>query len=122
MKRKQFLPFKNNKMNRKDVKILLLTVGMLTAGSILFMYLYYNAQLGPTPQDIVKGNPAIESQVVTIASHFVCICGKCSRISVESCRCSLAAREREFIRQKIKKGDKDEAIIAAVDAVFGGKK
>ena len=102
--------------------VLLLTVGFLIVFSMLFMYLNYNAQLGPTPQDIVKGNPAIESQVVTIASKFVCICGKCSRISVEACRCSLAVREREFIRQKIKKGDKDEVIIAAVDAVFGGKK
>ncbi|MEW6061134.1 MAG: hypothetical protein AB1600_04245 [Bacteroidota bacterium] len=122
LKRKKPLAFTRKKMTWKEKMVPILTAAILVSVCVIYLHFLVKAKLGPTPSDIVKGDPAIESQVVEIASNFVCICGKCNRISVEDCRCSLAARERDFIRQKIKKGEKPEVIIAAVDALFGGKK
>lgn len=122
VKRKKPLAFARKKMTWKEKMVPILTAVILVAVCVIYLHFLVKAKLGPTPLDIVKGDPAIESQVVEIASNFVCICGKCNRISVEDCRCSLAAREREFIRQKIKKGENPEMITQAVEALFGGKK
>ena len=113
------------KSNTPNLKPLWITVGIII-GSILIAisfdlifhkYPNRNAFAG----EVKSSNPAIEAQVTTIASKFICSCGtkECNFTSLESCTCNTAAEEREFIREKLEKNTKPADIVVALANKYG---
>lgn len=59
------------------------------------------------------------TRVDILASKFICSCGTCGELPLESCNCPTAVEEKNFIQQKINEKLSDNEIIAAVNAKFG---
>ncbi len=62
------------------------------------------------------------TEVIDIASHFLCSCGSCGDKELVSCTCNTAIQEKDFIQDLIQKGYEKEAIITTVENMFGKKK
>ena len=62
------------------------------------------------------------SEVLDVASHFLCSCGSCGDKELVSCSCDTAVQEKDFIQDLIQKGYEKEAIITTVETMFGKKK
>jgi len=67
----------------------------------------------------VTGNPAIEAQVVNIASKFICSCGTCGEQSLDSCTCNTAITERDSIRTLLQAGTGPEEVIRTIQDTYG---
>jgi len=67
-------------------------------------------------------NPAVESAVLAVASKFVCSCGTCGEIPLESCTCETAIEERQFVRDRIVSGQDLNVVTAALALTYGSPK
>ncbi len=92
--------------------ILLISIGVLI-GTIL------STRTSPSRTSV----PIIySSEVLDIASHFLCSCGSCGDKELVSCTCDTAVQEKDFIQDLIQKGYERESIITTVGTMFGKKK
>ncbi len=69
-----------------------------------------------------SADPALEARVQAIAAKFVCSCGSCGELPLDTCTCDTAVQERQFIRNYLQQGQSPEQAIAAVRTTFGGLK
>ena len=97
--------------------------------TVVFLYIFYQNSNSPSkvsqqPQyyEQYSNNPVIERQVMEIAANFVCSCGSCGELPLETCSCDTAVQERKFIRNKLLNGQNKEQVVAALKASFGGFK
>ncbi len=67
-------------------------------------------------------NPVEESKAMQIAKKFDCSCGTCGDLSLDTCTCPTAVKEREFIRKSVEEGTGSDQIIAAVKKTYGHMK
>ena len=100
---------------------------MLLAGVFIVvagMELFVKKQPLPPRQFIeAKSSDAkSEAKVLAIASKFICSCGTCGEKPLDTCTCSRAAEERQFIRNYLEAGQTPEQVIAAVNTTFGWMK
>jgi len=69
-----------------------------------------------------SADPALEAKVQAIAAKFVCSCGSCDKLSLDTCTCKTAVEERQFIRSYLHQGQSVNQTIAAVKSTFDGLK
>ncbi len=62
------------------------------------------------------------SEVIDIASHFLCSCGSGVDEELATCSCDTAVQEINFIQDLIQKFYEKEAIITTVETMFGKNK
>ena len=67
-------------------------------------------------------NPVEESKAMQIAAKFDCSCGTCGDLSLDTCECPTAVKEREFIRKSVEQRMASDQIIAAVNKTYGHMK
>ena len=67
-------------------------------------------------------DPADESKAMQIAKKFDCSCGTCGDLSLDTCACPTAVKEREFIRKSVEERESPDQIIAAVNRTYGHMK
>ena len=67
-------------------------------------------------------DPVDESKAMQIAEKFDCSCGTCGDLSLDTCTCPTALKEREFIRKSVEEGTGSDQIIAAVNKTYGHMK
>lgn len=63
-----------------------------------------------------------DANVLDIASYFSCSCGNCGDLELVSCTCPTAKKEKDFIKELIKKDYDKETIIKTVETMFGKRK
>ena len=73
-------------------------------------------------RSVGSADPALEARVQTIAAKFVCSCGSCGELPLDTCTCDRAVQERQYIRTYLQQGQSSEQAIAAVRTTFGGLK
>ncbi len=66
--------------------------------------------------------PIYSAEVLEIASHFLCSCGRCGDKELVSCTCDTAIQEKNLIRELLQKGNERESIISTMETMFGKKK
>lgn len=108
-----------------SIKILWSVFGLFLLGGILCTVIDSNTQTSSITHDhptfeIESPNPAVETKLEMIASQFICVCGGCDELPLESCGCAAAQKERQFIREKVSTGWSDEQIINTVKNNYGG--
>ncbi len=59
------------------------------------------------------------SRVTDIASKFICSCGTCGELPLESCDCPTAREEKAFIQSQITAKKSDAEIIKSVNSKYG---
>jgi cytochrome c-type biogenesis protein CcmH/NrfF len=64
-------------------------------------------------------DPVDESKAMQIAERFDCSCGTCGDLSLDTCACPTAVKEREFIRKSVEQRMTSDQIIAEVNKVYG---
>ncbi len=96
--------------------ILLISIGVLI-GTIMSYITPSSAATNAASEPILYN-----SEVIDIASHFLCSCGSCGDKDLVTCSCDTAVREKNFIQDLIQKGYEKEAIITTVETMFGKKK
>ncbi len=67
-------------------------------------------------------DPVDESKAMQIAKKFDCSCGTCGDLSLDTCTCPTAVKEREFIRKSVEERESPDQIIAAVNRTYGHMK
>ncbi len=67
-------------------------------------------------------DPVGESKAMQIAKKFDCSCGTCGDLSLDTCTCPTAVKEREFIRKSVEERKSPDQIIAAVNRTYGHMK
>ena len=67
-------------------------------------------------------DPVGESKAMQIAKKFDCSCGTCGDLSLDTCTCPTAVKEREFIRKSVEERESPDQIIAAVNRTYGHMK
>ena len=70
----------------------------------------------------VQTDPAFEKQVTQVASQFLCGCNQCPDLPLETCSCSFAKQERDYIRSSLKSGKDPDQVIDEVLVKFGNLK
>ena len=113
------------KSNTPNLKLLWITVGVIIVSIFiaisfdLVFHKYPNS--GRSAVETKSSNSAVEAQVTVIASKFVCSCqtNECNKTSLESCTCSTAAEERQFIRTKLEKNEKPDDILVDLANKYG---
>ncbi len=116
------------KSNIPNLKPLWITVGVVIVSIFiaisfdLVFHKYPNSERSAV--EIKSSNPAVEAQVTSIASKFVCSCrtNECNFTSLESCTCNTAAEERQLIRTKLEKNEKIDDIVVDLANKFGNLK
>ncbi len=98
-------------------------IGLLIVAFVIFQMLpsnkstriprYYN-QNNNTNLAGFGGN-----KVMDIASKFICPCGTCDRLSLETCQCPSAKEEKAFIKSQVDAQKSDLEIIKTVNAKYG---
>ncbi|MCZ7616378.1 MAG: hypothetical protein M5T52_23185 [Ignavibacteriaceae bacterium] len=103
------------------MKLLWITVGVVIGSVILAISfdLIFRPQTKDIPVETKSANPVIEAKVFEIASKFVCSCGSCNEEPLETCKCSTAVDERQFIRDYLQENQKPDDIILAVANKYG---
>ena len=96
---------------------------------VVVLYLFHQSSQSsrqparqPAAFEQFSNNPIIERDVIAVAANFVCPCGSCGELPLETCTCQTAVQERQFIRDKLQSGQNREQVIAAVNASYGGFK
>ena len=67
-------------------------------------------------------NSNLTGQVQLVAANFRCACGGCGELFLIDCTCDMprgAKEEKDFIRQKLKKGLSVDEVITLVDKEYG---
>jgi len=59
------------------------------------------------------------SRLNDIASKFICSCGQCDELPLETCSCPTAKEEKAFIQTQMNDKKSDSQIIKAVNAKYG---
>ena len=67
-------------------------------------------------------DPVDESKAMQIAKKFDCSCGTCGDLSLDTCVCPTAIKEREFIRKSVERKMGSDQIIADVKRTYGHMK
>jgi cytochrome c-type biogenesis protein CcmH/NrfF len=67
-------------------------------------------------------DPEVEAAVLAVASRFLCGCGACGELPLETCTCEVAVQERKYIRAKLGEGHELREVIAMVQETFGWMK
>lgn len=67
-----------------------------------------------------KLSDSIETDVKSIASKFICNCGRCSRENLTKCKCQHAVLERNLIRDLLSKKILTSDIINVINGKYGG--
>jgi len=103
-------------------------VGVVTiAGALLFigtMYMFppQENRKAPVITEARSSDPVMEIQVTAIASKFICSCGTCGELPLETCGCTTAVQERQFIRTSLQSGQNPDQIVLALNKAFGWMK
>ncbi len=101
---------------------------IILAVVVVFYLFYQSSQSSRQPArqpgnfEQFSNNPIIERDLLAVAANFVCPCGSCGELPLETCTCQTAVQERQFIRDKLQSGHNKEQVIAAVNASYGGFK
>lgn len=100
---------------------------VIIAGSLLFIcskyfFLPEENRKASVVTEARNSDPAIEIQVTAIASKFICSCGTCGELPLETCGCTTAVQERQFIRTSLQSGQSLDQIVLAVNKAFGWMK
>ncbi|GBD90314.1 double zinc ribbon [bacterium BMS3Abin04] len=59
------------------------------------------------------------SRLNDIASKFICSCGTCGELPLETCGCPTATEEKEFIQSQMDAKKSDSQIIKSVNSKYG---
>lgn len=101
----------------------LITLAIIGAGALIVALLFtVRSSREQQSYEVIETkstDPAVETQVLEIASKFICSCGTCGEESLNVCTCSRAAEERQFIRNYLEMGQSPSQVIAALNATFG---
>lgn len=105
-------------------------MGLLIFGGVAVFVLVSNlggnktqpGQRVAQPIEAKSADPAVEAKVLAVASKFICSCGTCGELPLETCGCGTAVQERQFIRSSLEAGQSEDKIIAAVNTSFGWMK
>lgn len=76
---------------------------------------HHNARIVET-----KLSDSIETSVKSIASKFICNCGRCSGENLTKCKCKQAVLERNTIRDLLAKKKLTSDIISVINGKYGG--
>lgn len=90
-------------------------------GLIGFMELVVKKAPIPSPPfvETKTSDATLEAKVRDVASKFICSCGTCGEKPLETCTCSRAAEERQFIRNSLQAGQTPEQVITALMNTYG---
>ncbi len=105
----------------------LITIMLLLGGAIIFyaLHLYQDSLILQSSSDSMKSNDinlVLETTITSIAKKFVCVCGNCGELSLDTCTCPDASKEREQIRRSLMAGQTPEQVIVFVNDTYGGMK
>ncbi len=100
---------------------------VIIAGTLLLigsMYLFspQENRKAPVITEARSSDQGMEIQVTAIASKFICSCGTCGELPLETCECNTAVQERQFIRTSLQSGQSPDQIVLAVNKTFGWMK
>ena len=98
----------------------ILIVAMLLCITALEVFIphdheHHNARIVET-----KLSDSIETAVKSIASKFICNCGRCSGENLTMCKCKNAIAERNLIREFLSKKILASDIINVINGKYGG--
>ncbi|KAF0153543.1 MAG: hypothetical protein FD143_75 [Ignavibacteria bacterium] len=96
-------------------------------GYILICFIFISTLVFLFPAKTSKHNhietksskPAIEENVVKIASMFICSCQKCKMESLEVCKCNRAIEERNLIRKCTEQEETVNNIVLTIAERYG---
>jgi cytochrome c-type biogenesis protein CcmH/NrfF len=100
-------------------------VALLIIVPILAFYALVEILRGPPVHvrdrlaEVFSEDSLMEEKTLEIASKFICSCGSCGELPLESCPCHRAAEERQFIRASLQEGLNDSTIILQLIQRFG---
>ncbi len=99
---------------------------MIIIGIVAFVSMLYvlRQSLTSRANDQSQGgnsNPAVETQVASIAAQFVCTCGTCGNETLDQCTCDNAREARQLIRSGVLSGQPVDRVIAVVDSTYEGR-
>ena len=66
-----------------------------------------------------------EASVIAVAKNFLCACGGCGELPLETCTCDMpkgSVEEKNFIRKNLNEGLTVEQVIELVDEKYGHRK
>ncbi len=103
----------------KNHKILTISI-FLILGYILLQYSYKEPQSNfntiPYSDNAIPNNTITDTKLYAVASKFVCSCGTCNELPLESCQCPTAQEERAFITNLLNQNNTvDQAVIAVAN-------
>ncbi len=70
-------------------------------------------------------NKVDEASVIAVAENFLCACGGCGELPLETCACDMpkgSVEEKNFIRKNLAEGLTVEQVIELVDQKYGHRK
>ncbi|MBF8295268.1 MAG: hypothetical protein HW389_1813, partial [Bacteroidetes bacterium] len=103
-----------------------LLVGSLIVGGVILLVLALDSKTGIQEQErpipVVESkstDPALETEVLDVASQFICSCGTCGEQALDVCSCNTAVEERQYIRTSLQSGQSVDQVAVAVGDKFG---
>ncbi|KAA3616793.1 MAG: hypothetical protein D8M58_17460 [Calditrichaeota bacterium] len=122
-KKRNYPTNKRKKYSGPTLNQILIAAGILAAA---FLYIIYGdiakSERIHSLQTLVENKSndhKLETNVLEIATKFVCSCGECKKKSLDICKCDVAIRERQFIREKLIKKEHPDSIIVALNREYG---
>lgn len=102
------------------VALVLVAAGILIMAGVRWTGDQQNNPPQRTPPLETRSNDAaLEAKVTEIASQFICGCGTCGELPLETCTCETAVSERQLIRSSLQAGQSPSQIVAAVNSQYG---
>jgi|GEM_PF-2917962 len=112
--------------NDKIVKIIFTSVISFV---VLVLLIYFYANYGAKKQKVSSSKVAsvnvsseVEAKVYEVSSKFTCGCGQCGNLPLETCDCTYAIQEKNFIRERLLKGETVDDVIITVNQTYGNIK
>lgn len=98
-------------------------VGLVVVGFLVVLFLPDNKTSINTRNYIPNSSDGFAglagSRLNDIASKFICSCGQCNELPLETCSCPTAKEEKAFIQTQMNDKKSDSQIIQAVNAKYG---
>lgn len=102
-----------------------ITAVILASAAVLIFATQSDRKAPSPPPRLVEqtsGDAALEGKVLEIASKFICSCGSCGQLPLETCTCDRAIEQRQFIRKALQEGEPKERVVQAVQDSYGWMK
>ncbi|MFN3135536.1 MAG: zinc-ribbon domain-containing protein [Candidatus Kryptonium sp.] len=112
--------------NDKVVKIIFTSVISFVVLVLLF-YFYTNYEtkkqrVSSSKVTSINVTSEIEAKVYEVASKFTCGCGQCGNLPLETCDCTYAIQQKNFIKERLLKGETVDDVIIVVNQTYGNIK